>query len=127
MYKEVRDRAISNLERKRKKVRAMQIVGVIFGSIAMFLFGIRYLMHPIDRPYMFIPIGIIAVIYSIIHTVVLGLPFVNNEDISEEDIEREVIKVFRRYKTSELDNLTLEEELELKQLEKVIDEDDEYV
>lgn len=127
MYEEVRDRAISNLKRRRRKVRAMQIIGVIFGSIAMFLFGIRYLLHPMDRPYMFIPIGIIAVLYSIIHTAVLGLPFVKNEDISEDEIEREVIKVFRRYKTSDLNNLTEEEELELKQLEQIIDDDDEYV
>ena len=38
MYEEIRDRAITNLEKKRKKVRAMQIVGVIMGSVALFLF-----------------------------------------------------------------------------------------
>ncbi len=58
MYEELRDRAIENLERRRKKVRAMQVVGVVFGSVALFLFGIRYLMIEPDRPYMFIPNGI---------------------------------------------------------------------
>ena len=127
MYEELRDRAIRNLERRKKKVRAMQIVGVVFGSMILFLFGIRYLMMPSDRPFMFIPIGILAIIYSIIHTSVLGLPFVENKDITEEDIEKEVIKVFRRYKRVDLQDLTHEEELELKQLERLIEDDDEYV
>ena len=128
MYEELRDRAIRNLEKRRRKVKAMQVVGTIFGSIAAFLFGIRYLMHPMDRPYMFIPIGIIAIVYSIIHVSVLGLPFVEHKDITEEDIEKEVIKVFRKSKREELQDLSYEEELELKQLEEIIEEDDdEYV
>ena len=127
MYEELRDRAIINLERRRRKVRAMQIVGVILGSIAIFLFGIRYLMFEGDRPYMFIPIGIVGLIYCIIHTAVLGLPFGNPDDISEEDIEIEVIKVFRKYKSSDLHDMNDDEELELKQIEKILDNDDEYV
>ena len=60
MYEDLRERALNNLEKKRKKVRAMQILGAIFGSIAVLLFGIRSFMVPADRPYMFIPIGILA-------------------------------------------------------------------
>ena len=106
----------------------MQIVGVVFGSIALFLFGIRYLMFEGDRPYMFIPIGILAVIYSIIHTAVLGLPFTRQDYITEEDIELEVIKIFRRYKYADLQDMSEEEELELKQIERVLDnDDDDYV
>ena len=127
MYEELRDRAISNLERKRKKVRAMHIVGVIFGSIATFLFFIRYLTDAGDRPFMFIPIGILAIIYAIIHTAVLGLPFGGDDDITEDDIEREVIKVFRRYKSSDLQDINDDEALELKQLEQILEDDDEYV
>ncbi len=127
MYEEIRDRAITNLEKKRKKVRAMQIIGVIFGSAALFLFFIRYLMFEGDRPYMFIPIGILAIVYAIIHTAVLGLPFTGDNEITEEDIELEVIKVFRRYKSSDLQDISEEEELELKQLEQILDNDDEYV
>jgi len=127
MYEELRDRAITNLERRRKKVRAMQIVGVIFGSLALFLFCMRYLMFEGDRPYMFIPIGILALIYSIIHTAVLGLPFGGPHDITEEDIEIEVIKVFRKYKSSGLHNMNEEEELELKQMEQILNKDEDYV
>ena len=127
MYEELRDRAITNLERKRKKVRAMQIVGVIFGSIALFLFFIRYLMYEGDRPYMFIPIGILAIVYSIIHTSVLGLPFGNSDDITEEDIEIEVIKVFRKDKSFDLQDINEEEELELKQMERILNNDEDYV
>ena len=125
MYEELRDRAITNLERKRKKVRAMQIVGVIFGSMALFLFGIRYLMYEGDRPYMFIPIGILAIIYSIIHVSVLGIPFMGQGDITEEEIELEVIKVFRKYRSSDLKDMNEEEELELKQIEQILNNDDE--
>lgn len=127
MYEELRDRAITNLERKRKKVRAMQIVGAILGSIAVFLFFIRYTMYEGDRPYMFIPIGILALLYFIIHTAVLGLPFVGADDITEEDIEIEVIKVFRKYKSSVLQDLNAEEELELKQMDRVLNNDEDYV
>jgi len=49
MYEDLRDRAIANLEKRKKKVKAMQIVGVIFGSVAVFLYGITFLMHPADR------------------------------------------------------------------------------
>ena len=127
MYEELRDRAIANLEKRRKKKKAMQIVGVIFGSLALFLFGIRFLMHPTDRPFMFIPIGILGIIYAIIHTSVLGLPFTRIDDITEEDVEKEVIRVFRRYKTADLIDMSQEEELELRQIERVLDDDDEYV
>lgn len=124
MFEELRDRAIINLERRRKKVKAMQVVGVIFGSIILFLFGIRYLMHEMDRPYMFIPIGILCIIYAIIHTIVLGLPFSKIDDITEDDIEKEVVRVFRRYKTADLLDISKEEELELRQIERVLDEDE---
>ena len=127
MYEELRDRAITNLKRRRKKIRAMQIVGAILGSLALFLFCIRYTMHEGDRPYMFIPIGIIALVYFIIHTAVLGLPFAGPDYITEEDIETEVVKVFRRYKSSDLHDINEEEELELKQMERVLNDDDEYV
>lgn len=127
MYDELRDRAIRNLERHRKKVRAMQIIGVILGSIALFLFCIRYLLAESDRPFMFIPIGILALLYCVIHTAVLGLPFSGPDYITEEDIEVEVVKLFKRYKSSDLRDLNEEEELELKQIEHILTDDDEYV
>ena len=127
MYEELRDRAITNLERKRKKVRVMQVIGVIFGSLMLFLFSMRYLMFEGDRPYMFIPIGILAIVYCIIHTSVLGLPFGSSDDITEEDIEFEVIKVFRKYRSSDLQDMNEEEELELKQMERILNNDEDYV
>jgi len=127
MYEELRDRAIDNLKRRRKKVRAMQIIGAILGSVALFLFCIRYAMDASDRPYMFIPIGILALVYFIIHTAVLGLPFAGPDYITEEDIETEVVKVFRRYKSSELLDLNEEEELELKQMDRILNNNEDYV
>lgn len=127
MYDELRERAIQNLEKRRKKVRVMQIIGVVFGSVALFLFCIRYLMYEGDRIFMFIPIGILGLLYGIIHTAVLGLPFVEQNDISEDEIEQEVIKVFRRHKTSGLRNMNEEERLELRQIELVLGEEEDYV
>ena len=127
MYEDLRDRAIANLEKRKKKVKAMQIVGVIFGSVAVFLYGITFLMHPADRPYMFIPIGALALVYTIIYTATMGLPFTDQEDITEEDIEYEVAKIYRRYKSSDLQDMSSEERLELKQIEEVLRDGEDYV
>jgi len=126
MYEELRDRAITNLERRRKKEKAVQVVGVVLGSIATLLFGIMYFMVPADRPYMLIPVGILGLLFSIIYTSILGLPFINNE-ISENDIEMEVAKIYREYKSTDLMDLTEEEQLEIRQIEILMDDKDEYV
>lgn len=127
MYEDLRDRAIANLEKRRKKVKVMQIIGVILGSIATFLFFIRYLAVPSDRVYFFIPIGILALVYCIIYTIVLGVPFLQEKDITEEDIEHEVAKVYRKYKSADLDDLTEDEHLELRQIEEVLRDGEDYV
>lgn len=126
MYEELRTRAIISLERRKKKERAMQVVGVIFGSAALFLFCIRYLMHPMDRPYMFIPIGIIGLAYLIVHTIVLGFPFYKEPEITEDDIEYEMLRIFRKNRPEVLKRIKKEEELELRQVEYRL-EGEEYV
>ena len=127
MYEDLRDRAIANLERRRKRERVMQVITVVMGAVATFLFFIRYLAHPMDRVYFFIPIGIIALAYCIIYTVILGIPFMQPKDIEEEDIEREVAKVYRKYKSSDLQDFSEEEHLELRQIEEVLREGEDFV
>lgn len=127
MYEDLRERAIQNLETRRKKERTMQVIGVIFGSVAAFLFGVSRFMAASDRPYMFIPIGILGLLYLIIHTAVLGLPFTTQEDISETEIEQELIKIYRRYKHTELADLSEEEALELRQIEYLMNDREDYV
>ncbi len=127
MYEDLRDRAITNLEKRKKKVKAMQIVGVIFGSVALLLFSIRYLMTEGDRIFMLIPIGVLALVYCIIHTAVLGLPFIADNDITEEDIETEVARVYRKYRSSDLQDMSEEEHLELKQIETMMRNGEDYV
>ena len=127
MYEDLRDRAIANLEKRRKRKKVAQIIGVILGSIATFLFFIRYLAPPADRVYFFIPIGILALVYCIIYTILLGVPFLQEEDITEEDIEREVAKVYRKYKSSDLSDLSEDEHLELRQIEEVLRDGEDYV
>jgi len=121
MYEEIRERAITNLEVRRKKVRSVQIIGVIFGSVVLFLSGITVFMNPWDRPFMLIPIGIILLTFCIIYTAILGLPFVSNDEISEEEIEREMAKIYRKYEPyDELVDMEEDEQFELRQLEKEI-------
>ncbi len=127
MYEDLRERALINLEKKKKKVKAMQIVGAVFGSIAVFLYGISFLMDKADRPYMLIPIGVLTLIYFIVYTAVMGLPFIDSDDITEEDIEYEIAKVYRRYKNSELTDMSDEEHLELKQIEIMMRDGEDYV
>lgn len=127
MYEDLRERALINLEKKKKKVKAMQIVGAVFGSIAVFLYCISFLMDKADRPYMLIPIGVLTLIYFIVYTAVMGLPFIDSDDITEEDIEYEIAKVYRRYKNSELTDMSDEEHLELKQIEIMMRDGEDYV
>ena len=127
MYEDLRERAITNLESRRKKEKAMQIVGAVFGSVALFLFGIRYLMDEGDRIYMFIPIGVLALVYFIIYTAVMGLPFTQDDDITEEDIEYEVARIYGKYKSSDLKDMSDEEHLELKQIEMMMKDGEDYV
>lgn len=127
MYEDLRDRAIANLEKRKRREKVMQVIGAVLGSIATFLFFIRYTADVSDRPYFFIPIGILALVYFIIHTAVLGLPFIDHSDISEEDIEHEVAKVYRRYKSSDLLDVSEEEHLELKQIETMMRDGEDYV
>jgi hypothetical protein len=77
--------------------------------------------------HMFIPIGILCIVYTIIHTIVLGIPFSRVANITEDDVEKEVIRVFRKYKTADLLDISKEEELELRQIERVLEDEDEYV
>lgn len=127
MYEDLRERAIANLESRRKKEKAMQIVGAVFGSVALFLFGIRYLMDEGDRIYMFIPIGVLALIYFIIYTAVMSLPFTQDDDITEEDIEYEVARIYGKYKSSDLQDMSDDEHLELKQIETMLRDGEDYV
>ena len=127
MYEDLRDRAIAKLEKKKKKEKVMQVIGVILGAVATFLFFIRYTADISDRPYFFIPIGILALVYCIIHTAVLGLPFMNNHEITEDDIEQEIVKVYRKYKSSDLADMNEDEHLELIQMEEMLHEGEEYV
>jgi len=127
MYNQLRDRAIANLEERKKKEKAVQIIGVIFGSVAIFLFSIRYFMIPEDRPYMFIPIGILALVYLIIYTILLGFPFLGESYITEEEKEYEVAKIYSKYKSKDIFELSEEEQLELQQIEILMDREDDYV
>ncbi len=126
MNEYIRDRAIVNLEKRQKKVRNLQVVAVCLGGAALVLYGISQLMPTADRPYMLIPIAIIGLVYAIIHTVMLGLPFIDNE-ITIEDIDREVGRLYRKYRTNDLENLSDIEILELKELQNLVDETDEYI
>lgn len=103
----------------------MQIISVVFAAVTLFLFFIRYTAHPSQRVYFYIPIGILALVYCIVYTAILGWPFANSLEITENDIDQEVIKIYRKFSSSDLSNMTEDEHLELKQIEEILlDQDD---
>ena len=124
MYDHLREKALINIEKKRKKKRSTQIIGVIFGSIATVLFIISLLMSPSDRLYMMIPISILGLTYLILYTILNGFPFISDEEITEEEIDMEMIKIYRKSKIAGKSSDSNEAFLKLKDLEKDMLESD---
>lgn len=130
MYQDLQERAIEQIEKKRRKKKSLQIVGVIFGSISFFLLIVSIFMFPAERIFMLIPITALAMIYTIIHTAMVGFPFIKHDEISEGDIDLEVARIYRQSKNYQIADLSSGEILELRQLDIIreeIDDREDYV
>ena len=77
------------------------------------------------------PILILALVYAIIYFSTFGVPFLGfEEEISEEEIEREIVKIYKLQNKNDLNSTENLEELELKEIEtlkKKWDDDDDFV
>ncbi len=123
MYEELRHKAIEKIEKNRKKRKEIQTVGVTFATTSVILFIVSTRLSGAQAFWVRLPIVILALVFLIIYTSEYGLPFFNNDDddLTDEEIEREMIKIYRK---SNLDKIALDkysDSLELKEIEELKD------
>ena len=130
MYEELKEKAIENLKKERAKKKSVHTVGVIFAAVSIFLFVVSMNFHPWTAYWIKLPILILALIYGIIYFTNFGIPFISEDDeLTDEEIDREIVKIFKREGTDK--NIQIEDEsLELKEIEALKnkwDDDEEFV
>ena len=130
MYDDIKALAIQNLKKKKKKKRGVHTVGVIFAAVAIILYSISLNFDPFTAYWIKFPILILGLVYGIIYFSVFGIPFLRNtDDLTQEEIELEMVKIYKLQKregVQEDDDM-----LELREIEalenKWEDDDEEYV
>ncbi len=130
MYKEMRKKA-------KKKVQAK--MGFYICAVVFFFVSILLLMLSSYLPsvgfWLRLPIPIFVMVLGILYLAAFGMPYHNallSEDWQEEEIEKEILKLYRRKKTQlpppeELSETEVLELKELERLEEKWDLDDGYV
>lgn len=131
MYEELREKAVNELEKKRKKRKGIQVVGVVFAMISIILFVVSTRVYGSAAFWIKFPIIILGLTYGIIYTSEYGLPFTGEEDdLSDEEIEREIVKIYRKSNLNKLSNKSSDETLDLREikvLKEKFDGDKDYV
>jgi len=131
MYEDLKNKAVTNLKKDRAKKKGVHIVGVVFSAISILLFVISMNFNAYVAYWIKLPILIFALVYAIIYFSVFGLPFLGLEDeISEEEIEREIVKIYKLQTKNESNVKDDIDELELKEIESLKhkwDDEDEFV
>lgn len=120
MYEDLREKAVKALEKKRKKRKEVQTVAVTFATAAVILLLVS---SQLSGPAVFwvrLPIIVLALVYGIVHVSEYGFSWSGREDhLTEEEIERELVHIYRKSNlnkvVSESDNV----DLELRQLEEL--------
>ncbi|MDF1696436.1 MAG: hypothetical protein P1U56_11410 [Saprospiraceae bacterium] len=121
MYDDIKATAIENLKQKKKKKRAVYTVGAIFSSVAIILYVISLNFHPFVAYWIKFPILVLALVYAIIYFSVFGIPFLSDSDeLSQEEIELEMVKIYRLQKSNDPLNDD-DSHLELKDIEALKD------
>ncbi len=120
MYEDIREKAVSELEQKRTKRKGIQIVGVTFTMVSIILLIISSRFYADTAFWIRFPIIILALTFGIIYTSEYGLPFSGDDDeLSDEEIEREMVNIYRKSNLDKLSNNSTDEKLELKEIEKL--------
>lgn len=118
MYEELKEKAVENLKEKREKTRNVHTVGVIFAAVSILLFVISLNFDPFVAYWIKLPILILALVYGIIYFATFGIPFISDDDeLSDEEIEREIVKIYNqegRPKSKKSEGI---DELELREIE----------
>ena len=122
MYDDLREEAVKELERKNKKWKEIQTVGVTFATVSIILFIISTRLYPAPAFWVRLPILILALVFGIVYTSEYGLPFFGSEvELTDEEIELEMVKIYRKSNLRKLSNDANEDNLELKELEELKD------
>lgn len=131
MYEDLKEKALSKIKKNRAKKKGVYIVGVIFTAVSILLFVISMNFYASTAYWIKFPILILALVYAIIYFSTFGVPFLGfEEEISEEEIEREIVKIYKLQNKNDLNSTENLEELELKEIEtlkKKWDDDDDFV
>lgn len=119
MYKELREKAEKKVEAKK----AFYICTIVFAFVSIVLLMLAYYIPAISF-WVSLPIPIFVMILSILYLSAFGLPTRNgqfSDDWEEEEIEKEMLKLYRRRKADlpPLEDLSETEVLELKELERL--------
>ncbi len=119
MYKELREKAEKKVEAKK----AFYICTIVFAFVSIVLLMLAYYIPAISF-WVSLPIPIFVMILSILYLSAFGLPGKNgqfSDDWEEEEIEKEMLKLYRRRKSDlpPLEDLSETEVLELKELERL--------
>ena len=119
MYKELREKAEKKVEAKK----AFFICTIVFAFVSIVLLMLAYYIPAISF-WVSLPIPIFVMILAILYLSAFGLPGKNgqfSDDWEEEEIEKEMLKLYRRRKADlpPLEDLSEAEVLELKELERL--------
>lgn len=122
MYEDLREKAILELERKQKKWKEIQTVGVTFATVSVILLIISTRLYPTPAFWVRLPILILALVFGILYTSEYGLPFLGkDDDLTDEEIEREMVKIYRKSNLNKLSSEEGDGKLVLKEIEELKD------
>jgi len=131
MYEELKEKAVDSLKEKKAKKKNVHIVGVIFAAVSILLFVISLNFYSFVAYWIKLPILILSLVYAIIYFASFGIPFISeDDDLSDEEIEREIVKIYRQEGRSKSKNSPELDELELKEIETLKnrwEDDEEFV
>ena len=118
MYDELKEKAIENLKEERAKKRGVYTVGALFVAVAIILYTISLNFDPFVSYWIKFPILILALVYAVIYFATFGFPFIeNNNELTDEEIEREIVKIYQQSGPKKRTNLNEDEKLELREIE----------
>ena len=127
MYNNLRKKAKRKVEAKA----AFYVSAIVFSFVTVVLLMLGFYMPSISF-WLMLPIPIFVMVLSILAFMAFGIPTADgfSEDWKEEEIEKEMLRLYRRRRQHlEMDDLSDEEILELRELEKLHkkwSDDDDY-
>jgi len=131
MYEDLKEQAIENLKKEKTKKKGVHIVGLIFVATSIILFTISLNFDPFVAYWIKFPILVLALVYAIIYFSVFGIPLIGEEDeLTDEEIGREIVKIYKSESTNKSNVSNEEDALELKELEALKnkwEDDEEFV